>query len=216
MTTPSDRTPDIPDLLAQSVLPMFVGDGDTPQRIGSCVLLSLFGQHLLVTAKHVFGKRDRQWFFIGRQQSKLIPLHVPGIHTVATPDEDLDVAVVPLTTHHVAAMNGLAFIPERYIEIEPERDQSTDDEFVVFGWPASNSTYRVERKTRNIRQASFYFRTTAARPDVARVEKIDLTTQLLVEFDPKKITVKGRPHTPPKPNGLSGGAVFLSLADDIT
>jgi hypothetical protein len=129
------------------------------------------------------------------------------MYTIGPPD-DLDVAVVSLGSSQVAALQGLVFIPEWYVEAEDEQAIESGDEFVVFGFPDSNSRFRPDRQSRNITQKSFYFRTTAAAHDIATRENVSTDTHLLLEFDPKQITVQGERHTPPNPRGISGGGAF--------
>ena len=142
-------------ILAESVLPVFVPDerhGEIPDRAGTCVLVRLNSRHFVVTAKHNFGDFTKQQFFVGRPRlGQVIPFHVGGIYTV----NDLDVAVIPLNDEHLALLGGLAFIPEPYIEREHDRQPPSDDEFIVFGFPDSNSQFRVNRPTRKIDQNSF-------------------------------------------------------------
>jgi hypothetical protein len=198
------------DQLAQSVLPLFVpndSDPEAPARAGSCVLVRLFNRHFVVTARHVFGDLARRMYFVGRNGSKLIPFAVPGVYTIGPP-ENLDAALVPLSGSQFDGLKGFRFISEQWIELEAGHYSAQRDEFVVFGFPDSNSQFRPNRPLRNIRQNSFYFRTTAARPAIAQRENIDSNTHFLVEFDPRQITVKGARHNPPNPRGLSGGAAF--------
>lgn len=195
------------ELLAESVLPLFVPDPESPARAGSCVLVRLFDRHFIVTARHVFGDRTRQVYFVGRKRSKLIQLNVPGMYTIGPP-EDLDVAVIPLTAPQLQMFVGLRFIPEKWIELHAWEYSARRDEFVVFGFPDSNSQFRPDRRRRRIQQNSFYFRTTAAQPEIAAREGFDPGTHFLVEFDPRQITVAGIRRNPPNPRGISGGGAF--------
>ncbi len=155
--------------------------------------MRMFDRHFLVTAKHVFGKCDRQLFFVGRSGSHLVPLHIPGVYTVSCADEDLDVAVIPLQLEQLAELRGFAFVPEQFLEVELDPYVNADDEFDVFGFPASHSQCETDRCRKNVRQNSFFFRTTAVlRPKAATRERIDESTHLLLEFAPKKITVGGK------------------------
>jgi hypothetical protein len=198
------------DSLAQSVVPLFVPhdqDPERPERAGSCVLVRLFDRDFVVTARHVFGDRTRQEYFLGRRGSNLITFTVPGMFTVKSADEDLDVAVIALTPTQTASLAGLVFIPEESVEIKAGQP-SPRDEYVVFGFPDSHAQFRLDRPHRNIRQKSFYFRTGAARSEISASEGFNHDTHLAVEFDPQWITVDGKRHNPPKPRGISGGAVF--------
>lgn len=202
------------EVLAQSVLPIFVPDdhdNERPERAGSCVLVGLFGQHFVVTARHVFGPdiRKRQQIFVGKTGSKLIRLRVPGIYTIEGPPRDgLDVAVMHLGSSEAAERLGFVFIPERSVEKRGDLEPSASKEFVAFGWPDSHSQFRLNRPGRRIRQNSFLLRTTAATPAVAARIDVDHDEHLVLEFNPEQMSIKGKRHNPPNPRGMSGGAVF--------
>jgi hypothetical protein len=116
--------------------------------------------------------------------------------------------VIPLTAEQVASFDGLDFVPEDRIEIEPDRYPALDDEFDVFGFPDSNSQFQPHRPTRNVQQASFFFGTTAAPPETVARAGFNPNSHLVLEFDPEKVTVAGQPYRPPNPRGISGGAAF--------
>lgn len=133
----------------------------------------------MVTAKHVFGDLDRQVFFVGRRGAQLIQLTVPGIFTIGPP-EDLDIAVIPLDRTQTASLHSLVFLSERSLEIESDVRHSPGDEFVVFGFPDSNSQFRPNRQQNTIVQHQFYFRTGAADGEAASREHVDPATHLLL------------------------------------
>lgn len=140
--------------LSQSVLPLFVPHDQNPERpdrAGSCVLVRLFDRHFVVTVKHVFGRFDKQLFFLGRPGFPLIPLTVGGLYTT----DDLDVAVIPLSDTQLATLGDLVFIPEHFVDGDPEQRPRPSDAYVVFGFPDSNSQFTLDHKLRKIKQLPF-------------------------------------------------------------
>src|SRR6478735_10128056 len=176
--------------LSQFVLPLFVPDDrhERPDRAGSCVLVRVFDRHFVVTARHVFGSLDRQTFFLGRQGARLIEFTVPGIYTVNGPPED-DVAVIPLSDTQLSRMTGLAFITEQFVEGEGDPPPFPGDEYIVFGFPDSNSQFKPDRRLKDIKQNSFYFQTVAKPPEVAARVGCSLESHMFLKFDPEDISV---------------------------
>jgi hypothetical protein len=192
------------------VLPLFVPDGNRPKRLGCCVLVQLFGVHFVVTAEHVLRGTSDQPLFAGRAGHNLIPMiGFTGYFPTSRGAEHLDIAVMPLTESDLARFGGLWFVPEVAVEddIGPHAPNSVHD-YIVYGYPESNSQVRVERQRRNVKQFSFTVHTTLAKADISFREGIDPEAHLALEFDRENVTVRGRRHTAPSPHGISGGAVF--------
>jgi hypothetical protein len=197
------------------VLPLFVPDPDRPDRptrLGSCVLVQLFGVHFLVTAAHVLRRTDGQPLFVGRQANKLIGL--PGLLGYSI--EDLDIGLSPLDSGELARLDGLIFVPETSMESEspPPRHGGPINDYVVFGYPESNSQFRVEQPRRNVRQHSFTLHTAITSRNIA-AEKLDPRVHLVLEFDRENIFVQGKRLNPPNPHGISGGAAFHDVGGEL-
>ena len=198
------------------VLPLFVPDGNRPERLGSCLLVQLFGIHFVVTAAHVLRGSEGSPLFAGRTGHKLIAL--PGLRGYFPNDEGtehLDIGVIPLGTSELARFDGLMFVPETSVENEVPQQPSPTDDYIVFGYPESNSQFRVDQPLRNVRQNSFTFRTALTTGHIANQEKLDPEAQLALQFDRENITINGKRHNPPDPYGLSGGAVFHAVAGQL-
>ena len=201
----------------QAVLPMFsANDDDHPKRTGSCVLIHYRSRPFAVTAKHTL-EHNSVAIHVGRGGSKLIPLPIEGFYTSHAPDP-LDVAVVPLNPEQESMLQerGLVFIrePRFDLDVDAQREAALGYDYIVFGWPESKSQSRIDRPVRNIRQNSFTLQTGAARAESAVRADIDLASHLLLEFDPRQITVQGKRHNPPRPHGLSGAAAFRDIGGD--
>jgi hypothetical protein len=201
------------DQLEKSVLPVFVASEDgKPARDGSCVLVHLLGRHFIVTAGHVLRNTRGRPMYAGRQGHKLIQVSEPGFFTTEE-DEHLDIAVIPLNDRELSKLVDLVFIPEDSLELEDVDHQGGPaNDHVVFGWPESNSQFRIDRRPggprRNIRQNSFTLQTKLATPEIGVRENISSESHLVLEFNPNEITVDGRRHNPPDPHGISGGGAF--------
>lgn len=90
----------------------------------------------------------------------------------------------------------------------PAQPYSKKRRHAVFGWPESRAQCRIDRPRRHIRQRSFSFCTGEAAPGIVSEAGFDSSTHLVLDFDPAAITVRGQPHGPPDPTGLSGSAAL--------
>src|SRR5262245_54606637 len=103
MTPPTvtDRNREIAQRLLDSVLPLFLEtERGRPDRIGSCVLVRVDGNHFAFTAGHVI--RDHRACLLWAapaSNARLQPLPCAiGFHTPAPDDSpnDLDIGLLPL------------------------------------------------------------------------------------------------------------------------
>jgi hypothetical protein len=202
----------------QSVLPMVsAADDGHPRRTGSCVLVRYGSRPFVVTAKHTL-ENNPLAIHVGRRGAKLIPLPVGGFYTTDAYDA-LDIAVVPLTPEQQSMLQeqNLVFIRETRFElgIDAPEEPAPGNDYVVFGWPESKSQSRIDRPRRKIKQNSFTLQTGRAKPESAVRADVDLSSHLVLEFDPEQITVQGKRHNPPRPHGVSGGAAFHVVGADV-
>jgi len=194
-------TTTIDQLLGRSVLPIFLEADADPKRLGSCVLVEMLERPFVVTAGHVLkGTRGRP-IFVG--PSGDYPIALGGVAAFYTSDEhaDLDVGVIPLTDHHVSLLSTCTFVPEGAIEMGMQEA----DHYTVFGYPESNSQFRVNRPARNIQQTTFNLTTGPAAASVVDRLGLDRESHLVLRFEPNLITMYGKKHNPPDPAGISGG-----------
>jgi len=216
--------PDLPQTSSvtfeQSVLPMVRATGDGhPRRTGSCVLVLFDGRPFLVTAKHTLDNSP-QAIHVGCGGAKLIPLPIESFHTGTTETgEALDVAVVPLAHEQQSMLQerNLVFIRETRFELDVDEleEPVPRDAYIVFGWPESKSQSRIDRPLRKLKQSSFTLQTGRAKPESSVLAGVERSSHLVLEFDPKQITVHGKRHNPPDPHGVSGGAAFHLVGDDV-
>ena len=201
----------------QSVLPMFsANDDDHPKRTASCVLVHYRSRPFIVTAKHNL-LNNPVAIHVGRGGSTLIPLPIEAFFTSHAPDP-LDIAVVPLRREQESMLqeHRLVFIrePRFDLDVDAKQKAAVGNDYVVFGWPESQSQSRIDRPARNIKQSSFSLQTGAATAESAVRAGIDLASHLLLDFDPAQVTVQGKRHNPPRPHGLSGAAAFHVVGHD--
>jgi hypothetical protein len=206
------------ELAERSVFALFApDDGGHPLRIGSGVLARLLGQPFLVTAGHVVSNlarrpAERRTVHFTAPGGKLGPLENALVYWCEPEDGGRDMGLIPLSQQRASLFDELVFLPSAGIAIEAEqRPPSPHDNYVVFGWPRSNSTFRLERTRRNIKQKSFTFHTGIATAPIAGCEQLNPESHLVLVFDRKQITVDGKPHNPPDPDGISGGAAFRAV-----
>jgi hypothetical protein len=210
--------PEIDTHLERSVLPLFVPKVDRirwPSRAGSCVLVTLFGRHFMVTAKHVVSWNGRlidgENIHLASRGSKLFRFPVHGFYAA----HHLDVAVVVLNPQHVTELTrrGFVFIPERFIQTgSAHLSVCSPNHVIVYGWPESNTQFHVDPTKRNIKQKSFLFLTQLANfQQPLEDQAIDPATHLLLAFNPDVVTVNGNRAKVPNPTGISGGAAFYVI-----
>jgi hypothetical protein len=149
----------------------------------------------------------------------MIEFHVGGYFS--SDPADTDVAIVPVGPELLPRFQGLNFIRESFFELDPIMQPSPEDklDYVVFGYPGSNSKFRRDRARRHIDQYPFMHHTRTAPAEVAAKvaarERIALDDHLVLTFDRKKTFVGGKRHNPSRPHGLSGGAAFHVVAGQI-
>jgi hypothetical protein len=197
-------------LAERSVLPLFAPrDDGHPRRIGSGILARLFGQPFIVTAGHVVEQIQHRTVHFAPPGRKLIQLANFRGYWFEPERGGRDMGLIPLSRQPASLFDELTFLPSADIGIEVERQPlSAQDNYIVCGWPKSNSTFKLDRPNRNIKQKSFTFHTGIATAPIVGCEHLSRESYLVLVFDPEQITVEGRLHNPPDPDGISGGAAF--------
>jgi len=83
----------------------------------------------------------------------------------------------------------------------------------LIGHSASNSQVRVNHAEKTVHQISFQFTGLAEVDAIYQRESLSTTHHLIVEFG--NVRSEGRPTTPPKLQGVSGGAMFHLVTRDV-
>ncbi len=177
-----------------------------PELIGSCIFLTIDGRKFFVTAGHVASECANSSVLVG-YNSKLVEFSGVIIKTAGTNTDKIDIAILELNEDSFEKINSSDCITLEMIA--PSGTFAEQKIYSFIGYPATKS--KIDRsKTNTIKSKMYkYFNTTC---EGAAYEDMSLTpdTHILVKFDAKKCkNESGELVTFPKPNGLSGGGVWL-------
>ena len=199
--------------LQESVVPLFIYRDGQPDRIGSCVLVRLDSESYAFTAAHVIGDASSATLFAPSEGrgGKLQPLPPCTAHLKSSAGtNDLDVGVLALAARHLGAFQHHAFLGDAEIDQEDQPDDQDDlrSFYFVLGYSASRTQVKISKAERRIHQQSFRFSTQPVDAAEYLQERMSRSDHILLDFDHKEIRVEGRPASPPKLQGVSGGGIF--------
>lgn len=173
----------------------------------SCVLVRVKDQRFLMSAGHVFLDRSAR-FRVPNHMGTLVPLTPIQIFNTSNPDEksddEFDVAVVPLGPEIAKLFDITDFLSVD--DIDSDEAATPGNTYAAFGYPTA-----LTRRTDDGRHVRFNATTirTRVKGDTYKSLKLHGNTHFIVEFDRLKMAKPdGRPATPPKPHGMSGGGLF--------
>lgn len=177
-----------------------------PEHIGSCVLVEIGSEKLMLTAAHVSDWALSTQLYIGVAQ--LEPL-TGSFEASNAPrgDRELDVldyAVMRLPADMLSRLGDATFIPEAAIGIGQPVERR---HFTCLGFPNSQNRTPLRNATsvRN-RQRSY---TSRGRPAAQLPGRAQEDVHVLVDFNGKlSRNDQGERVSSGKPNGFSGGAIF--------
>jgi len=199
--------------LQESVVPLFIYRDGQPDRIGSCVLVRLDSESYAFTAAHVIRDASSATLFAPSEGrgGKLQPLPPCTAHlksSVGT--NDLDVGVLALAAGHLGAFQHHVFLAGAEIDQEDQPDDEDDVRsfYFVLGYSASRTQVKISKAERRIHQQSFRLSTQPVDAAEYLQERMSRSDHILLDFDHKEIRVEGRPASPPKLQGVSGGGIF--------
>jgi hypothetical protein len=194
--------------LQESVVPLFIYRYGQPDRIGSCVLARLDSEFYAFTAAHVIRDAGSAILFAPSESrgGKLQPFPPYTAHLKS----DLDVGVLALAVRHLGAFQHHVFLASSEIDQEDRPDDQDDlrSFYFVLGYSASRTQVKISRADRRINQQSFRFSTQPVDAAEYHQERMSRSHHILLDFDHKEIRVEGKPASPPKLQGISGGGIF--------
>ena len=198
--------------LQESVVPLFIGGRDGPDRIGSCVLVHLDSGHFAFTAAHVIRKAAFARLFAPSEGrgGKLLPLPPCTAHLSSSEiHNDLDVGVLVLSARELGPFQRRVFLAGTQIDQNDQPDdQGLASFYFVLGYSASRTQVKVSKAERHIHQQSFHCATSPVDAAEYLQEKLAKADHVLLDFDHKEIVIGGKRVTPPKLQGVSGGGIF--------
>jgi hypothetical protein len=198
--------------LQESVVPLFVGKRDGPDRIGSCVLVRLDSDLFAFTAAHVILEAASARFLAPSEGKggKLLPLPRCAAHLISSGSHnDLDAGVLVLPARQLGPFQQRVFLAGTEIDQNDRPDdQGLASFYFVLGYSASRTQVKVSRAERHIHQQSFHCSTNPVDAAEYLQEGISQADHVLLDFDHKEIVIGGRRVNPPKLHGVSGGGIF--------
>ena len=199
--------------LQESVVPLFIYRDGQPDRIGSCVLVRLDSDFFAFTAAHVIRDAASARLFAPSEGrgGRLLPLPPCTAHLKSSAGtNDLDVGVLALAARHLGAFQHHVFLAGAEIDQEDQPDDEDDVRsfYFVLGYSASRTQVKISKAERRIHQQSFRFSTQPVDAAEYLQERMSRSDHILLDFDHKEIRVEGRPASPPKLQGVSGGGIF--------
>jgi hypothetical protein len=198
--------------LQESVVPLFIGNRDGPDRIGSCVLVRLDSDLFAFTAAHVIEQVGSARLFAPSEGKggKLLPLPPCTAHLSSSGSHnDLDVGVLVLPTRQLGPFQQRVFLAGTEIDQNDRPDdQGLDSFYFILGYSASRTQVKVSRVERHIHQQSFHCSTNPVDAAEYLQEEMSQEDHILLDFDHKQIVIGGKRVTPPKLQGVSGGGIF--------
>lgn len=187
--------------------PVFIENSiSKPELIGSCVFLIIDDRKIFFTAGHVANECVNSPVSVG-YNSKLVEFSGVIIKTTGTHTDKIDIAILELDGDLFGGIEGSDCVTLEMIA--PISTFAQQRIYSFIGYPATKS--KIDRsKIDTVKSIMYmYFNTTC---EGGMYEDMSLTpeTHILVKFDAKKCkNESGEIVTFPKPNGLSGGGVWL-------
>jgi len=195
-----------------------LGLDDTTDKIkgvGTCTLTRLDDERLfLINSAHtldIWG--DNSPIFIALPNGKTIELPF-ALKTKSKSVDKVDVAVTPLLGSFASHFNDAAIssLP-LYNDINSEDFNQYAKRVVFFGYPSSASRFSIDLKRNEIKAKPLCLTTTEENnltKKTIETYDIDLSIHIIASFERRKMKEKnGNIKTSPRPQGISGGAVFF-------
>lgn len=181
------------------------------ELLGTCVLLQLGNDHFLVTAAHVINNRfsvTKKEIYIYNYLNKekiLIDEDIVCNPEDPVPDEH-DIAIIKLDRGGYPTIPNDHFLPMHRISWPFNKNEA---ELLAFsGYPLSRNKY-ISDPTRNLKGLVYF--TNLHNPDISEenphINSAYDELTILLDFDNSKPSMEG--VIPPRPQGMSGGGVWL-------
>ncbi|CAH5375218.1 hypothetical protein [Serratia marcescens] len=187
--------------------PVFIENSmSKPELIGSCVFLIIDGRKFFVTAGHVANECANSSIFVG-YNSKLVEFSGVIIKTAGTNTDKIDIAILELDGGLFGEIEDSDCVTLEMIA--PIGTFSQQRIYSFIGYPATKS--KIDRsKIDTVKSIMYMYFNTTCEGEVYEDMSLTPETHILVKFDAKKCkNESGEIVTFPKPNGLSGGGVWL-------
>jgi hypothetical protein len=235
ITSVTQLTQDLQDLLGEVkkrylegaplaerfVYPLFgKNDNRTSSVVGSCFVLAVGAERLLISASHVFRGRSKPLIFMGGSPATGNEHVVVVQGTLCTTsmgpldNEPHDVAVVRLRAESISEMGNLPVVSLEQIDLEPSESDILFEAkdpltmFCLLGFPSSLTKERGRGRNSGATISVGYWSFAADLSEYTKAH-IDPRTHLLIPMPREDvISTNDRFVLAPKPQGMSGGPVW--------
>ncbi|WP_068717353.1 serine protease family protein [Vibrio tritonius] len=177
-----------------------------PELIGSCIFLIIDDRKFLATAGHVVNEFDNSSILVG-YNSELVGFSGDVMKTEGTSTDKVDIAILELIGDEFEKIKNDDCVP--FEMIAPSNTTAEKKIYSFIGYPATKS--KIDRNKFNTVKSKMYtyFNTTCEKK-VYEDMSLNPNTHILVNFNAKNCkNESGELVTFPRPNGLSGGGVWL-------
>lgn len=181
---------------------------------GSCTFLEVAGQKYIVTAAHVIdAARDFGFAVTGSSgliqivDDFLVTMKVDGCRV----KDKHDFAFQRLSDQAIVGLGDAVEFIEAH-QVSQNRGTMRGRQYLVVGYPASQNTRLIDRKSKRLRPQPWSYRGAAvAEMDAGLSQRTGLKqeTNLAISFNDEEVgDYTGVPVEPPKVKGVSGGALI--------
>ncbi|HIF9222375.1 TPA: hypothetical protein ACX6QE_000088 [Photobacterium damselae] len=177
-----------------------------PELIGSCIFIIIDDRKFLATAGHVANECAKSSILVG-YESKLVDFSGVVIKTAGTSTDKVDIAILELIDDDFDKIKDTDCVSLEMIV--PSNTAAEQKIYSFIGYPATKS--KVDRsRVYTVKSKMYKYFSTTCEKSLYENMSLSPDTHILIKFDAKKCkNESGELVTFPKPNGLSGGGVWL-------
>lgn len=183
---------------------------DVPEHVGTCTLLEVGAERILVTAAHVADHNTETSLYVAGSKDlvevkdQLFATEAPGGNRE---DDFLDFAVCRLSAATIKAMGDVAFIPAALVA-EHGYPPSANRLYACLGFPNSKNK-EIHAGSRSVKTVLWKYSSYAVAPPVLSGYPPTDQYHLFIDFDKKHARdASGHVVNTIRPQGASGGPVF--------
>jgi hypothetical protein len=199
---------------AVMVRPLLAADGDETLRgVASCVLVRVADRHVLFSAAHVFADHPAGLYLPVIDGGPAVRLGAARLVSVAWQGavDSIDVAILALDRELATALGEESFLQPGDLETSASAERGV---YLTLGYPASRN-----RRSGNAQQRESWgliYMAPECAPEMYGRLGLDRSVHVAIPFNKKLAQRREGLGPPPKPAGISGGALIRlrGLGDD--
>jgi hypothetical protein len=194
----------------ECVRPLLKSECDAPLAVGSCIFLRIAERLFVLTAAHVIDRCTGVPLVPGSNGPVLLGGRV--LRSALPPEgriaDRADVAVIVANEGVAEALCDVPAFGVEHVDVDEWRTTAppTRKHYVLVGFPSTGA--RVRRWEKQLKCTGFLLTAREALPEVYGALGIGVSTHVVVEYDKSDVNTLRGPTTPPRPNGISGGAIL--------